>query len=174
MKDNLFRVGLISTAHGIKGALKVFPTTQDPERFKTLKKVQFSRTGEAEDICAEYTVQNVAFSNQQVLLTLYEITDRTQAEQMRGGSLWVSREDAVQLEEDEFYIADFIGALVTEEDGTEIGRVEEILPTGSNEVLTVRESNGKELLIPVIKDCIRSMDAETGVIVVHLLEGLRG
>ena len=174
MEEQLFRVGLVSTAHGIRGALKVFPTTQDPERFRTLKKVRFSRTGEAEDICAEYTVQKVSYLNQQVLLQLEEVTDRNQAEQMRGGSLWIPRKDAVPLDEDEFYIADFVGATVWEEDGRVLGTVTEILQTGSNEVLAVRETSGKELLIPVIRDCIRAMNAEEGIITVHLLEGLRG
>ena len=101
------------------------------------------------------------------------IEDRNQAELMRGGSLWVPREEAVRLEEDEFYLADFVGALGTEEDGTQLGQVKEILQTGSNEVLAVQEPSGRELLIPVIRDCIRRMDAEEGLIVVHLLEGLR-
>ena len=173
MKEQLFRVGLVSTAHGIRGALKVFPTTQDPERFRTLKTIRFSRTGEADGICAEYKVQHVAFLKNQVLLQLEGIEDRNQAELMRGGSLWVPREEAVRLEEDEFYLADFVGALVTEEDGTQLGQVKEILQTGSNEVLAVQEPSGRELLIPVIRDCIRRMDAEEGLIVVHLLEGLR-
>ena len=173
MKEQLFRVGLVSTAHGIRGALKVFPTTQDPERFRTLKTVRFSRTGEADGIYAEYKVQHVAFLKNQVLLQLEGIEDRNQAELMRGGSLWVPREEAVRLEEDEFYLADFVGALVTEEDGTQLGQVKEILQTGSNEVLAVQEPSGRELLIPVIRDCIRRMDAEEGLIVVHLLEGLR-
>lgn len=171
--SGFFRVGVITTAHGIKGAIKVYPTTEDPKRFLDLKTVQYSRTGEEEDIERELTIENVQFSKNLVILTLKEIKDRNEAELMKGGSFWIPDEEAIPLGEDEFYIRDFMGAVVKEEDGSLLGQVEDILETGSNEVLAVRKQDGQELLIPVIHDCIVKMDQEKGEISVHLLEGMR-
>ncbi len=172
--NELFRVGTVSTAHGIKGALKVFPTTDDPARFKKLKKVFFCRKAEAFESPTEYTVTGVAFSGGQVLLSLAEITDRNTAELMRGGSLWIEREAAVELAENEFFVADFIGARVVGEQGEELGRITDILQLHSNEVLVVQDPKGAELLIPVIRDCILEMNAEEAFVRVHLMEGIRG
>lgn len=171
--SSLFRVGVVTTAHGIKGAVKVYPTTEDPKRFQMLKTVQFSRTDEEDGICRELTIENVQFMKNLVILSFKEIKDRNEAETMRGGSFWITDEEAIPLEEDEFYIRDFLEATVKDEDGSLIGQVEDIIETGSNEVLVVREVSGEELLIPVIHDCIVSMDSEAEEIVVHLLKGLR-
>ncbi len=168
-----FRVGIVSSAHGIKGAVKVFPTTEDPQRFLALQSVHYSATEEEKDIQRELTIEKVQFFKNLVILTFKEIKDRNDAEAMRGGSFWISDAEALPLEEDEFYIRDFMGAVVKEESGELLGEVEDILSTGSNEVLCVREVNGNELLIPVIHECILSMDAEKSEIIVHLLKGLR-
>ena len=171
--SSLFRVGVVTTAHGIKGAVKVYPTTDDPRRFLDLEKVSFSRTGEEEDICCQYTIENVQFIKNLVILSLKEVKDRNLAEAMKGGSFWISDEEALPLEEDEFYIRDFMEATVKDEEGNLIGQVEDIMETGSNQVLVVKETNGKELLIPVIYDCIVAMDSEKAEITVHLMKGLR-
>lgn len=171
--NSWFRVGIVSSAHGIKGALKVFPTTEDPRRFLELKMLHYSRTDEEKDIEEKLTIERVQFFKNLVILSLKEVKDRNLAETMRGGSLWIPDEEAIALEEDEFYIRDFMGAMVKEENGNELGAVDDILATGSNEVLVVKETDGNELLIPVIHDCILKMDAERREIIVHLLKGLR-
>ncbi|MCI8633682.1 MAG: 16S rRNA processing protein RimM [Lachnospiraceae bacterium] len=168
-----FRVGIVSSAHGIKGAVKVFPTTEDPQRFLALKSVHYSATEEDRDIQRELSIERVQFFKNLVILSFKEVKDRNEAEAMRGGCLWISDEEALPLAEDEFYIRDFMGATVKEESGELLGEVEDILFTGSNEVLCVRETSGNELLIPVIHECIVSMDAEKSEIIVHLLKGLR-
>ncbi len=171
--NELFRVGTVATAHGIKGALKVFPTTDDPARFKKLKKIYFSRKAEQAEALQEFTVSGAAFSGVFVLLSLAEITDRNQAELMRGGSLWIPRADALSLSENEFFLADFIGARVLSDKEEELGTVADIIQLSSNDVLEVRDAAGHELLIPVIRDCIVEMNAEEALIRVHLLEGIR-
>lgn len=93
---------------------------------------------------------------------------------MKGGSFWIPDEEAIPLEEDEFYIRDFMEAVVKDDEGTLIGQVEDIMETGSNDVLVVREVSGEELLIPVIQDCIVNMDSEKAEIIVHMMKGLRG
>ena len=86
-------------------------------------------------------------------------------------SLYVTRENAVELDEDENFIADLIGLKVIDEDGNNLGTLTEVLQTGANDVYVVTE-NDKEILIPAIKQCVLEVNLEEGIMKVHLLEGL--
>ena len=85
--------------------------------------------------------------------------------------MFVTRENAVPLEEDEYYIADIIGAIVYTEDGKEFGILKDVLETGANLVYVV-EQEGKEVLIPAIPDCVKDINVEEKKVVVHILPGL--
>ena len=84
----------------------------------------------------------------------------------------MTREDAVPLEEDEFYIVDVIGAEVMEDNGNRLGTLVDVLKTAANEVFVVQMEDGKEVLLPVIKDCVLDIDTENKIIQVHVMEGL--
>ena len=167
-----FRIGVITSAHGIRGGVKVFPVTEDPERFRKLDKVLFSLPGQ-DGIQGSFEVKRVAFQKQMVLLEFEGITDRNTAETLKGRQLWVSREEALPLGEREYYLADVMGMRVVTDDGEELGTVTDILETGSNEVFQVEKEQGKSLLIPSIPDCVVDMDFEQNLLTVHLLPGLR-
>ena len=163
-----FRIGVITSAHGIRGGVKVFPVTEDPERFRKLDKVLYSLPGQ-DGIQGSFEVKRVAFQKQMVLLEFEGIT----AETLKGRQLWVSREEALPLGEREYYLADVMGMRVVTDDGEELGTVTDILETGSNEVFQVEKEQGKPLLIPSIPDCVVDMDFEQNLLTVHLLPGLR-
>ena len=167
-----FRIGVITSAHGIRGGVKVFPVTEDPERFRKLDKVLYSLPGQ-DGIQGSFEVKRVAFQKQLVLLEFEGITDRNTAETLKGRQLWVSREEALPLGEREYYLADVMGMRVVTDDGEELGTVTDILETGSNEVFQVEKEQGKSLLIPSIPDCVVDMDFEQNLLTVHLLPGLR-
>ncbi len=167
-----FRIGVITSAHGIRGGVKVFPVTEDPERFRKLDKVLYSLPGQ-DGIQGSFEVKRVAFQKQMVLLEFEGITDRNTAETLKGRQLWVSREEALPLGEREYYLADVMGMRVVTDDGEELGTVTDILETGSNEVFQVEKEQGKSLLIPSIPDCVVDMDFEQNLLTVHLLPGLR-
>ena len=167
-----FRIGVITSAHGIRGGVKVFPVTEDPERFRKLDKVLYSLPGQ-DGIQGSFEVKRVAFQKQMVLLEFEGITDRNTAETLKGRQLWVSREEALPLGEREYYLADVMGMRVVTDDGEELGTVTDILETGSNEVFQVEKEQGKSLLIPSIPDCVVDMDFEQNLLAVHLLPGLR-
>ena len=93
-------------------------------------------------------------------------------EKYKGCELFVTREDAVPLEEDEFYIADVIDAEVFEDNGKKLGALVDVMQTGANDVFVVKMENGKEVLLPVIKDCVLDINAEEKKIVVHMMNGL--
>lgn len=177
-KDELLQVGSIASAHGVRGEVNVFPMTDDVKRFKKLKSVIFDTGKEL----VETKVESVKYTKQFVVLKLDVISDRDQADRMRKHGLYVTRDNAVKLNKDEYFIADLIGLTVEDEDGTIVGTLNEVIPTGANDVYEVKLS--KEYLyknqtpkedfvyLPAIKDCVKSVDIKAGKVVVHVMEGL--
>lgn len=166
--DNYLRVGVISSTHGIRGEVKVFPTTDDSKRFKELKEVILD-TGK-DSIPLE--IEHVKFFKQMVILKFKGIDDINDIEKYRGKDLLITRENAVPLEENEYFIYDLIGSEVVTEEGAKLGILDEILSTGANDVYVVKSENKKEILIPSIKECILDINLEEKKITVHLMDGL--
>ena len=168
--EQYFEIGKITGTHGIRGTMRVFPTTEDPSRFERLKEIIVEIRGKRET----FHIQKVAFHKQFVLLIVKEITDINVAELYKNGRILISDAMAIPLGEDEYYNRDLYGLKVVTEEGEELGEITEIFPTGSNDVYVVKkDGKGKELLLPAIKDCIKNVDLENGVMTVKLLEGLR-
>ncbi len=168
--EKFFEIGVITGTHGIRGTMRVFPTTQDPSRFERLKEVTVENKGKQEI----FHIKKVAFHKKFVLLTVKEITDINAAELYKNARLLIPDAEAIPLEADEYYTRDLYGLRVVTDEGEELGELAHIYETGANDVYAVRKTpEDKELLIPAIKDCIRNVDLEAGVMTVHLLEGLR-
>ena len=168
--EQYFEIGKITGTHGIRGTMRVFPTTEDPSRFERLKEIIVEIRGKQET----FHIQKVAFHKQFVLLTVKEITDINVAELYKNGRILFPDAMAIPLGEDEYYNRDLYGLKVVTEEGEELGEITEIFPTGSNDVYVVKkDGKGKELLLPAIKDCIKNVDLENSVMTVKLLEGLR-
>ena len=183
--EDFFKVGIVTATHGLRGEVKVYPTTDDTRRFKRLKEVYF---------CAEKTlgsgqdrmlldrnpdasspvlkIEEVKFFKQFVILKFQGIDKIEDAEKYRRGALFVSRENAVRLKKDEYFIADLIGLSVCDEEGTEIGILKDVLETGANDVYVIILKDGRELLLPAIKQCVLEVNIEAGYIKIHILEGL--
>lgn len=166
--DDYLRVGVIASTHGIGGEVKVYPTTDDTNRFKELKEVILD-TGKA-NITLE--VEHVKFFKQMVILKFKGIDNINDIEKYRGKDLLVTRENAVELDENEYFISDIIEFEVEDEDGTKLGVLTEVLFTGANDVFVVTTKDKKEILIPNIKDCVLDINLEEKKIIVHLLDGL--
>lgn len=166
--EQLLQVGVITQTHGIRGEVKVFPTTDDPARFERLRKVTLDTGRES----LELEIEKVRFSKQFVIVKFKGLDDINQVERYKRCPLLVRREDAVPLEEDEYYIADMIGIRVETEDGEAFGTLKDVIETGANDVYIVETSSHGEVLIPAIKECILEVDIEAGRMVVHLLDGL--
>lgn len=166
--EQLLRVGVISSTHGVRGEVKVYPTTSDVNRFKNLKKVVL-------DTGREYLnleISGVKFFKNQVILKFKGIDNINDIEKYKGKDLLVNREDAVPLEENENYVADLIGLTVVTEDGETLGELTEVMETGANDVYVIETEDGRELLIPAIRDCILDVDLDEEVMTVHILPGL--
>ncbi len=166
--DSYLRVGVITTTHGVRGEVKVFPTTDDPNRFKELKKI-FLDTGK--DLLP-LELEGVKFFKQMAILKFKGIDNINDIEKYRGKDILISREDAVKLEEGEYFIYDLIDSTVFTDDGQELGVLSEIMTTAANDVYVVKTTAGKEVLIPSIPECILDVDVDGKKIIVHLLDGL--
>ena len=166
--EDMLRVGVFANTHGVRGEIKVFPTTDDAQRFKKLKKVYLD-TGKEK---MELEISSVRFFKNLVILKFKGIDNINDIEKYKGKDLLVTRDQAVPLEEDEYFIYDIIGAKVVTEDGNEFGQLKEVLQTGANDVYVVKTIEGKEILLPVIEECILDIDIENKVVTAHIMPGL--
>lgn len=165
---DLVAVGRIVGAHGIRGELKVAPLTDFPERFAPGSSL-FLVTPDGDVRPVEVVASRE--HKGRVLLTVEGVADRTGAEGLRGGFLKVGQKELTPLPAGQYYHFQLIGLAAVTDDGRKLGKVEEVMPTGSNLVLTVRDS-GSEVLLPFIDDVILDVDLEGGTLTVHLLPGL--
>ncbi len=166
--EDLLQVGIITSTHGVRGEVKVYPTTDDPRRFRRLKEVVLD-TGKGK---MNLEIEGVKFFKQFVILKFKGLDNINDIEKYRQKSLYVTRKNAVRLQRDEYFIADLIGLKVQDEDGKELGTVKDVIETGANDVYEVEMADGKSLLLPAIKQCILNVDVENGTMQVHVLEGL--
>ena len=184
-KNSLLRVGVISSTHGIRGEVKVFPTTDDNDRFKKLKKVwmDLGRNG-----YLELEVESVRFFKQMVIMKFKGYDNINDIEKYKGKDLMVTREHAVPLKENEYFIYDVVGCKVVTAEGIEIGEVDEIMTTMANDVYVIKLSEGvnqlpaelrgnktitpgTELLLPSIPSCILDVNVEQKVVTVAVMKG---
>lgn len=166
--EDLLQVGIITSTHGVRGEVKVYPTTDDPRRFRRLREVVLDTGREKLNL----EIEGVKFFKQFVILKFKGLDNINDIEKYRQKSLYVTRKNAVRLQRDEYFIADLIGLKVQDEDGTELGTVKDVIETGANDVYEVEMADGRSLLLPAIKQCILNVDVEKGMMQVHVLEGL--
>ena len=167
--DNLLRIGVISSTHGIRGEVKVFPTTDDVKRYNKLKKVVLD-TGKEQ---LELEVQSVKYFKQFVIVKFKGIDNINDIEKYKGKELYVTRKNAVKLAPNENFICDLVGCKVINDDNDElIGELVDVMITGANDVYVVNTTDNKEVLIPVTKECVIDVDVDKKEVRVHLLPGL--
>jgi 16S rRNA processing protein RimM len=166
--EDLLQVGAITQTHGIHGEVKVFPTTDDVKRFKKLKDVILD-TGK-EKITLE--IEGVRFFKNLAILKFKGFDNINDIEKYKGKCLYVTRENAVKLKRDEYFIADLIGLKVYNEDDNYLGELVNVIETGANDVYEVKFENGREVLFPAIKQCILDVDMDNRKMKVHIMPGL--
>jgi 16S rRNA processing protein RimM len=162
------QVGVITQTHGIRGEVKVFPTTDDAQRFKKLKEVILD-TGK-ERLTME--IESVKFFKQYVILKFKGYDSINDVEKYKNGKLLVTRDRAVKLSKDEYFIADLIGMQVVTDEGENFGVLKDVLTTGANDVYVVTRPDQTEVLLPAIKECVKNIDMEQGQVLVHIMDGL--
>jgi len=162
-------IGQVVKSHGLAGRVKVLSYLESDRMLPSLKDVWIGGT---RDPAKRYPIENVRPEGRNHFsLKLEGIEDRTAADALKGFSVSVPYASLETLPENEYYWEDLMGLAVVTEDGKTLGRIENIFPTGSNDVFVCREG-GREILLPAIAEVIRSVDIQAGTVVVRLLKGL--
>ena len=165
--EEYFEIGQIVNTSGLKGVVKVKPFTADITKFNNLKTIYIDLKKELK--CFE--IEKVYFNKNMVFLKLKGIDTVEQAENYRNYYLKIERTNE-ELKQDSYYIVDIEGCEVYTESNECLGKVLEVFSTGSNDVYVVKSEDGKQILLPAIKDVIKKVDVKNKTIIVHLLEGL--
>ena len=166
--EDLLQVGILSSTHGVRGEIKVCPTTDDVKRFKKNKEYILGTKNGNMDV----RVESVKFFKQFVILKFEGIDTLDDILAYKGCSLYVNRAHAVKLQKDEYFIADLIGVEVFDEDDNYIGKLTDVLETGANDVYEITTEDDKVYLFPAIKECIKKVDMDNRKITAYVMPGL--
>ncbi|MDA8233231.1 MAG: ribosome maturation factor RimM [Clostridia bacterium] len=166
--ENLITIGKIVSTQGHRGEVRVLPYTDFPERFQTMKEITVSLNGRIQIMHPEKVWQHKKF----IIIKFEEVHDMNQAELLRDALILISPEQLNQLPEGTYYIFQIVGLEVYTEEGRLLGKIKEVLSTGSNDVYIIERENQRDLLIPAIKQVIKKVDVENKKMVVELMEGL--
>ncbi|MCR5785432.1 MAG: ribosome maturation factor RimM [Eubacterium sp.] len=167
--EELYQIGAITQTHGIRGEVKVFPMTDDVMRFKGMKDCILDTGKEL----LHLEVTSARPQKNLVIIKFKEFDNINDVEKYKGCGLFVTKENRVPLEEGEYFIADLMECDVFTDEGEELGHLSDVLQTGANDVYVVSKKGQKDILIPVIPQCILNVDIEGKKVTVHLLDGLR-
>ncbi len=178
MRENYLRVGVLTSTHGIRGEMNVFPTTDDIKRFDTLSRVFVDTASGKAAIkrdrgLVEMKVTGVKYFKNMVILKFEGYDKIEDIEQYKGLDLLVAREDAIPLADGEHFICDIIGLKVVTDEGENLGVAYDMLETGANNVLVVKTEDEKEILVPYVPQFIKNVDIDGETLTVHLIDGMR-
>lgn len=166
--EEILRVGVIASTHGVRGEVKVYPTTDDVNRFKKLKTV-FLDLGTEKMLLH---IEGVKFFKNMAILKFKEFNNIDEIEKYKGKDLLIERTVAIPLGKDENFIVDLIGLHVVTDEGEPFGELIDVLQTGANDVYVIKHTSGKEYLFPAIKQCILDVNLEEKTMTVHIMDGL--
>ena len=166
--EEYFEIGQIVNTSGLKGILKIKPFTDDIKKFSNLKTIYIkTKSG-----LTEFKIEQVRYVKNMVMLKLTGIDTVEEAEKYRNLYIKILRDQEEELEEGSYYVVDILGCKVNTDTNQELGKVVDVFQTGSNDVYVVKDEQGKQILLPAIKQVIKNVDIKNKIIIVHLLEGL--
>lgn len=161
---NRFKLGQIVNAVGLKGENRVYPYTDYKERFEELKQLYIE-----DEI---YEIEKVRYMGQMVIIKFVGISDRNAAEALKGKYLYIDRENARKLDEDEYFVADLIGMKVQDGAGNPVGKLSDVIQNTAQDVYEIELPEGKKFMIPAVGEFILDVDMDSRIMVVKLIEGM--
>ncbi len=164
--EDLIIVGEVTRAHGVRGAVRVVPVTDFPERLLRLDEAVVVSGGAARPVRVEHARQD----GRCVLMKFSGIDTPEAAELLRGATVRIPATQAVPLPPGQFYLFEVVGLEVLTPEGEWVGEVVEVLRTGSNDVYVVRPPEGPEILLPAIDTYVQKIDVAAGRLVARLPE----
>lgn len=154
-------IGKIIAPHGVRGEFRLMPLTENPDRYLEMKKLLLENG-------KEFTIISARFHKNMVLIKTEEITSMDEVELLRGQNVVVNTKDLPPLEQGRFYVADLIGFAVVTLENEDVGKLSDVITTGSNDVFVVKSTSGKEIMIPAIDTHIKEIDTKSRTIKVVL------
>jgi 16S rRNA processing protein RimM len=163
-------IGYVSSAHGVKGEVRIVSLTDFPERFHKMETLDLY-SGEVFVRKLRVTrVREDASKNEFIVES--DVSNRDEARKCVGLSILIDREDRVPLPEGRFWVDDLIGLSVENEKGEVLGVVANLLSSGGNEIYEIEDEKGKFHYVPAVENFVKDIDLSAGRIVVELIEGL--
>lgn len=150
-------IGQLINTHGVKGELKATALTDDPNRFNKLKWVYIDFGGANNESLKKYNIKGVKFFKQFVILKFEGVDSIEEAEKLKGLYMKIDRANAVKLPKDSYFITDIMGLDVYDENNMLLGQLTDVIQTGSNDVYVVKDSSGKEILLPALKSVVKEV-----------------
>jgi 16S rRNA processing protein RimM len=163
------RIGVITSPHGLKGEVKVFPTTDNPKVYEHGLRVVLQNSNISNQ--HELRIESCRSFKKFLIVKFMGVERIEDIEGYKGYGIWIDRKDAVQPEEGEYFVADLIGLSVFADEGNYLGTLREVYSTGANDVYAIEGESG-EILLPAIKECIKEVNIPEGKMIVHLMKGL--
>lgn len=168
--EDYFRIGVITRPHGVLGEMKVYPVTDDIKRFKGMKEILMGPPEGRKGGLSTEKIEGVRFQKNMVLLKLSGIDSPENARKLSQYQLYVKREDAIPLYENEYFVKDLIGLDVISDKGEKLGVLSDVINTAANDVYVVKGE--REILIPAVKEYVLSIDLSKGEMTVLFVEGM--
>ncbi len=160
----MIKIGEVVNVVGLRGELKIYPYSENKERFETLKTVYFDKT--------RIEIQQVRYKDNLVILKIQGVEDRTSAEACKGKEVFMDDEDLEELPEGTYYIKDILGFLVEDRSRGIIGTLKDVKDNGAQNLFIIEKNNGGELLVPAVEEFFAGVDLERKVVLVDLIEGM--
>ena len=159
-----FKLGQIVNAVGLKGESKVYPYTDYKERFEELDRLYIE-----DKICE---IERVRYQGNLAIVKFKGVDDRNGAEALKGKYLYIDRENARELEEDEYFVPDLVGLKVCSPEGEVYGTLKDVIQNTAQDVYEVEKPGGGVFMIPAVKQFVKKVDVPGGMITVELIEGM--
>lgn len=163
-------IGQITKPHGVRGELRVDVKTDVPERYHQLEKVLIAKN--ERQTPQEMEVESVRFHQGKALVKFTGFNYRDQIEGFRKWLILIPTEEAIPLEEGEFFYYQLIGMEVVTDEGASVGLVKEIIQTGANDVFVLASPENEEILIPDTEEVVINIDRDLRKITIHVIPGL--
>jgi 16S rRNA processing protein RimM len=166
LEPDLIKIGQITAPHGVRGEVRVYPLTDFPERFATLRRALLGPDARPVGIRFKGTIRNL------IILALDGVTDRNEAEKLRQQYLMVPKSEVHPLPADTYYHFDLIGLKVVDPDGNPLGRLVEVEYGGVQDLFVIERESGKRYMVPAVRAFVREVNLAEGKMVIQPIPGL--
>lgn len=165
-KLTVFRIGQIVNTQGLKGEVRVYPYTDDINRFDELEYFYIDK-----NLNNKYEVERVRYKGNMVIMKIKDIDSIELAEKLKTKNMYIGREQGRELEEGEFFVSDLIGLDVFTVDGEKVGVLKDVLQHAINDVYVI-SSGEKEYLIPSIEKFVPTIDLDQNKMIIDPIKGM--